>query len=227
MLLGLIRASGEEAVCQEIPFEFREGLLWIKASMPKSAEPLNLLLDTGAGVSVLNSRTAERVGLKWGRLVRVQGVGSSAVGHWLQSASVSAAGVHLPGDFLAVDLEKLSRACTQRVDGLIGADFFQGQIVQIDFEKHIVRILSIERAPTDGEAIRLEPRRCGMRIPVSVNGGTSKWVRLDTGCASALQWVTSKVRQEQCGQKAAIGLAELWPRWHFTAAAPPVCPAIV
>lgn len=29
-----------------------------------------------------------------------------------------------------------------------------------------------------------------MCVPVRVNGGARQWVRLDTGCASALQWVS-------------------------------------
>ena len=48
-----------------------------------------------------------------------------------------------------------------------------------------------------------------MRIPVTINGRESQWVRLDTGCASPLQWVTTKVRAEECMRKRAIGLTEL------------------
>jgi len=48
-----------------------------------------------------------------------------------------------------------------------------------------------------------------MRVPISVNGRECQWVRLDTGCATALQWVTSDVPPEQCGRKMAIGLAEI------------------
>jgi len=41
-----------------------------------------------------------------------------------------------------------------------------------------------------------------------VNGHDRQWVRLDTGCATALQWVTSLV-PDQCTHQMAIGLAEL------------------
>ena len=34
-------------------------------------------------------------------------------------------------------------------------------------------------------------------------------MRLDTGCATAFQWVTSNVRAEQCTGKMAVGLTEL------------------
>src|ERR1051326_2060642 len=95
----------------EIPFEYREGLLWFKATISPSCSPLNLLLDTGAGVSVLNTVTAERLKLGFGRAVNVRGVEETLTGHWLKSLSVTANGVHLPAKYLAVDLEKLSKSC--------------------------------------------------------------------------------------------------------------------
>ncbi len=48
-----------------------------------------------------------------------------------------------------------------------------------------------------------------MRVPIAVNDHKRQWVRLDTGCATALQWVTSEVRTEQCTRQVAIGLAEI------------------
>ena len=48
-----------------------------------------------------------------------------------------------------------------------------------------------------------------MRVPITVNGQKRQWVRLDTGCVSALQWVTSRVRSQDCNPKVAIGLAEV------------------
>jgi hypothetical protein len=48
-----------------------------------------------------------------------------------------------------------------------------------------------------------------MRVPVTVNGHKLQWVRLDTGCASALQWVTSRVPSGQCKSQVAIGLTEI------------------
>ena len=57
--------------------------------------------------------------------------------------------------------------------------------------------------------IPLEARQCGMRVLVSVNDGKSQWVRLDTGCATALQWVTTAVPSAQCTRKPAVGLSQL------------------
>src|SRR5437870_13537392 len=47
-----------------------------------------------------------------------------------------------------------------------------------------------------------------MRVAIQVDGHENQWVRLDTGCATALQWVTSEV-PDQCTYQMAIGLAEI------------------
>jgi hypothetical protein len=43
-------------------------------------------------------------------------------------------------------------------------------------------------------------------VPIQVNNSTPRWVRLDTGCASALQWVTGSVRPEACTKRVAVAL---------------------
>jgi predicted aspartyl protease len=193
----------------EIAFEYREGLLWIKANTPGSNESLNLLLDTGAGVSVLNASTAERLRLKLGSPVNVRGVDTTFTGHRLKGVSIAADGVQLPEPSLAVDLQKLSSSCAQPVDGLLGVDFIRGRAVQIDFAANKIRILSPARSFKSEDVLALQLRPCGMRVPIAVNGRKPQWVRLDTGCASPLQWVTSNVRAKDCMRKTAIGLTAL------------------
>ena len=192
----------------EFPFQFREGLLWVEVTLPQSEKPLNFLLDTGAGVSVINLSTAKRLGIKLGREVTVHGVETMLTGYWQQRMSAKVGNVKLPSEYLAVDLEKLSRSCERPVDGLVGADFFRGRVVQIDFNAQKIRMLKAEKAWKSDAALLLQSRPCGMRVPITVNGHDRQWVRLDTGCATALQWVTSLV-PDQCTHQMAIGLAEI------------------
>lgn len=203
-------ARGEVAATSptEFSFEYREGLLWIKVAIPESDQPLNFLVDTGAGVSVINLNTAKRIGLKLGQQVTVRGVDAMLTGYWQQHMSAKVGGVQLPRKYLTVDLEKLSSSCERPVDGLVGADFFRGRVVQIDFDAQKVRLLKPDQAGKSENALPLQLRSCGMRVPISVNGRDSQWVRLDTGCATALQWVTSDV-PDQCTHQMAIGLAEI------------------
>jgi hypothetical protein len=206
---ALVGLQAAPIVLAEFPFQYHEGLLWIKVAVPQSVTPLNFLLDTGAGASVINLSTAKRIGLKLGEPVTVRGVEKTLTGYWQQRMSVSVGEVQLPQKYLAVDLSKLSGACERPVDGLLGADFFCDQTVQIDFDAQKIRLLKPEKPGKSNETMPLQLRRCGMRVSVSVNGHKRQWMRLDTGCASALQWVTSDVKPEQCTRQVAIGLAEV------------------
>lgn len=203
-------ARGEAATSStEFPFEYREGLLWVHVQVAESPKPLRFLLDSGAEVSVVNLDTAKRLGLSLGEKVNVSSVKTTMTGYWPQKLSASANGVTLPSYFLALDLSKLNRACEQSVDGLIGADFFKGKIVQIDFGAQKIRLLNANEVATKVDTSPLETRRCGLCVKVSVNGGKPQRLRVDTGCATDLQWVTSKVQAQQCTSKVAIGLAQL------------------
>ena len=193
----------------EFPFEYREGLIWVRVQVAESREPLRFLLDSGAEVSVVNLDTAKRLGLRLGERVNVSSVQTTMTGYWPQKLSATANGMALPSDFLALDLSKLSAACTQSVDGLIGKDFFNGRIVQIDFVAQKVRLLDASDAPAKSETSPLEIRRCGLCVMASVDGSKPQRLRLDTGCATDLQWVTSKVQPQKCTSKVAIGLAQL------------------
>jgi hypothetical protein len=206
---ALARGQAAPISLAEFPFEFREGFLWIKVNVSQSKEPLNFLVDTGAGVSVINLSTAKRIGLKLGQEVMVHGVQTMLTGYWQERMSARVGDLDLPREYLSVDLEKLSSSCERSVDGLLGADFFRGRVVQIDFDAQKIRLLKPEKKVKSDETLPLQQRPCGMRVPISVNGHKRQWVRLDTGCATALQWVTSDVRPEDCARRMAIGLVEI------------------
>lgn len=208
-VVALFRANAAPTTLAEFPFEFREGFLWIKVNVPQANEPLNFLVDTGAGVSVINLSTAKRIGLKLGREVMVHGVQTIMTGYWQERMSAKVGDVKLPREYLAVDLDKLSSSCEQPVDGLVGSDFFRGRVVQIDFDAQKIRLMKPAKREKSEQSLPLQLRPCGMRVPISVNGRDRQWVRLDTGCATALHWVTSEARPEQCGRKMAIGLTEI------------------
>lgn len=189
--------------------QFREGLLWVEISVPQSKECLHFLVDSGASVSVLNLSTAKRLGLRLGPKVDVTAVASKLTGHWPVKLTAKANQVQLPDEFLALDLGKLSSACSRSVDGLLGADFFRERIVQIDYSAQRIRVLAASPPDAGTNSVPLEARPSGFRVAVNVNGGKSQWVRVDTGCATAFQWVTSKELPERCTTKLAVGLTEL------------------
>ncbi len=119
-----------------------------------------------------------------------------------------AGGVQLPRHYLSLDLRQLSAACTNAaVDGIIGADFFRNRAVQIDFERREVRVLVGKPVEAGNEVLPLKVRPCGLLVQVRINEAGRQWVRLDTGCASALQWVTTDVRPEAGTKRMAVALS--------------------
>lgn len=195
---------------KEIPFKLRDGFVWIEVETPGKQKPLNFLLDSGAQVSVINSATAKNLGIRGGKSVSVMGVGKETKGLWPQTLEAHAGTVELPRNYLALDLSELSQACTNApIDGIVGADFFHDRIIQLDYEHKVIRILT--EAPTDRvmNSLPLKIRPCGMLVPVRINDSKPQWVRLDTGCASAFQWVTGSVRPEQCTRRVAVALTKI------------------
>jgi hypothetical protein len=209
LILGAALCQATAAVespVKEFPFEFRDGLIWLEVQFRESAVPQSFLLDSGAGLSVINLPALRRLGSLTGRRMVVHGVGATATGYWPQHLSAREGSLPLPSCFLAVDLSELSRACGRRVDGLVGADFFDGHVVQIDFAARKIRLLASSEGLTNRTTLPLEMHGRALQVPVRVDNGPRQWVRLDTGCAAALHWVTTRVRPEDCKPSLSVAL---------------------
>jgi predicted aspartyl protease len=200
-------AAEKSQIESEFPFDLRDGFICVKVTAKESSTPLNFILDSGAAVSTLNSDSAKRLGLHGGERVTVKGVGSSTVGHWPQRLNAQVDSLHLSKSYLVVDLCNLQASCQCRVDGLIGADFFDGKIVQMDFAARKIRLLRSTET-VSGDVIQLKKRRGIWQVPLNVNDSVIAWFRLDTGCATPLQWVTASAPKTS-SSKITVALAEM------------------
>ena len=176
-----------------MPFEYRDGLIWVKLESAGCA--LNFVLDSGAGSSLLSLETVTRLGLKLGSAQRVQAVSSPAVA-W-RVKGFKADGVSLRHEPLAMDLQRVSQVCCRPIDGVIGQEFFRGRIVQIDYKAHCLRFLD-KPGTTCGDVANLPLKwhPDSFCVPVSVEGTRPRWVRLDTGCDVGLHWVVGSPKSE-------------------------------
>jgi len=176
-----------------IAFQFRDGMIWVDVAVSGSDEHLAFLLDSGAGTTVIDLAAARRLGLKLGRSQSVQGVGGRTVAYATSGFDASAAGVPISSSPLALDLSGPSAGCGRRIDGLIGADFFRTRAIQINYAARSIRLL--DRAATNalqGEILPLALRSDALCARISINGNKPEWLRLDTGCNTALEWVIGK-----------------------------------
>jgi len=211
----LAAASVQGATVAEIPFQYRDGFLWLKVSVTGRSEPLNFLLDSGAAASVLSVDAAQRLSLKLGSPQPVQGVHSQATAYRVNRFKAQAAGIVLPESVLALDLRAVSATCHQPIDGLLGTDFFRGRIVQIDFAANKIRLLDEAQASTRCVILPIKMRNNAICVPLDIAGNSKQWMRLDTGCDSALEWTVGQSRAGG-GHDMSVGLTSAQARTIYT-----------
>jgi hypothetical protein len=208
--------SGLAKVPGEIPFQYRDGLIWLKVVVARKSEPLNFLLDSGAGVSVIDLQTARSLGVQLENGQNVQGVNGQCFAYRVNDLQAVSGGIVLPKSVLAIDLRTLSDCCDQRVDGILGVDFFRGRIVQIDFTEGRVRLLKKRDLNLENcEILPIKICNDAFCVPVRVGGKPAQWTRLDTGCDAALEWVVSGVESARTDHTS-IGLSGASVRYVST-----------
>ena len=176
-----------------IPFEYRDGFIWIKVHALSSKESLNFILDSGASASVMDLAQARTLGVPLGKPEKVQGVNGQALAYEVDNFRGNCCGVTLSTSLLAINLKALSDCCHHSIDGILGADFFRGRTVQINFRAHEVRLLeNCDFDLANCEKLPIKVCNGAFCVPVRVGHSPIQWVRLDTGCDSALEWVRKK-----------------------------------
>jgi hypothetical protein len=196
----LLPISARSEAPPGIHSQYRDGLIWVKVKVTGKSGPLNFLLDSGAGVSAIDLQKARSLGLYLGNPQKVLGVDGQCVAYRVNDLQAVCGGIALPKSVLAIDLHALSGCCEEPVDGILGVDFFRNRIVQIDFAAGKVRILE-KCEPNLANCEILPIRMCNdaFCVPVRVAGSPAEWVRLDTGCDAALEWVVSKTEKRRIG----------------------------
>lgn len=205
LFAGLVLASPALSATV-IPFESGAGMIWVDVSVPGQAAPLHFLLDSGASASVLDLGTARRLGARLGAAQGVQGVHTRDTAYRLPGFSAHVAGAPVPASILALDLSAVSGECHRHIDGLLGADFFRGRVVQIDYTAQKVRLLTHDEVSAAAATVPFTLRNGVVCARVSVGDSKPEWTRVDTGCNSALQWVAATGAAGK-SSRSTIGLA--------------------
>jgi predicted aspartyl protease len=105
----------------------------------ENGKPLRMLFDTGASGIVVNQRAIDKVGLSHLGTIEAHGIGDQGA----RNGFVSVA------EFCKI-ASLTYKTCVMQVfegkhpagdeDGLIGADFFSGYIIQIDFQRRLLHL---------------------------------------------------------------------------------------
>ena len=161
----------------------------VESTLPERPQPLQFVLDSGAGETLLARRVADEAGIPASGQERIRTVGGTRNASRAGTLTFRfGATERFSANPLVVDLTAESRALGSQLDGLLGADFFQGRVIQIDFRKSVLCISPVAK-PSAG-AVRVPMKRSDGAFFVTLDAGESRLtrVRLDTGCNRSLCW---------------------------------------
>lgn len=187
--LCLLLHAAQHCAADTVPLAFHDGLVW--TDLLCAGQHLHFVVDTGAAISCIDAAAARKLHLAMGPSLPVAGVDGSAQGRECTGFQGSLAGIPFARTLLALDLSRASRGCSQRIDGLIGADFFNHRVLCLDYARGS---LSACHRPERGQGVATRAINGAICIPVSLGGGAARWTRLDTGCAAALEWCGPQAR---------------------------------
>jgi hypothetical protein len=129
-----------DGAAMRIPFELYANVILMRARVNNSA-PLWFLLDTGANGSLIDSRRARGLGLKYLTTANIHGMGGSVKGSYLGGATFGLPGVRVfDRKFVSMPLAPLFARFGRRVDGVIGYDFLKLFVVEVDYAAKTINL---------------------------------------------------------------------------------------
>ena len=177
-----------------VPFDFVNKHIVLKVSVNNS-RPLSFVLDTGDQYAIINLDRAKELGLKLRGQVRVGGAGAAQQnGAFVDDASFVVAGLSGFSQkmMLALPIGQLAPRLGQDFDGIIGHDFINEFVVEIDYQAHVLRLHNKEtfsyRGPGQSIPITFEHGHPLLEAEVTPTGRSplkGKFV-LDIGAGLAL-----------------------------------------
>ncbi len=149
-----------------------------------------LLLDSGAGITVLDTAFAAEAGVVGHTEIRAQGVGGSQKAYLASGVNIDVAGLELRDLTVAIiDLSEVSAALGRSMPVVLGKEVFSSMVVDIDYPN--ARLTFRDQASFDfeesGHSLDLYPAGQGHRlVKASVNGREPVKFQIDTGSGSSV-----------------------------------------
>lgn len=173
-----------------IEFESARGLILIKGRI-NGSRPLSLLLDSGAGTSVIDESLIESLGLSQIGFETAEGAGGSVDAQRLQPVEVQI-GARVVGriPFIGLPIKGIEAALGKTVDGILGCEFFEQGVVTIDYAEQVVHLGAppFQNQATEVIAFQLDDGVPLVRIRMKLSDGRTieGMFGLDTGAQRGL-----------------------------------------
>lgn len=182
----------QSAPIAELPFETTGGRVYVPTSIGGKDVPM--ILDSGAGVTLIDSDLAKDIQAKSNGEIPVGGAGEQAQkGALLKDTTVWLSGKAAQSMvFLAMPLKPMFPFEGRRMHGILGADLFNRYIVQIDYPASKVRLYDPATYAHQGKSASLPLKfannlpQIDVKLDVPTLGLTPGVAMIDTGASGTV-----------------------------------------
>lgn len=123
-----------------VPFELVGDLIVLKVRVNRS-KPLHFIFDTGASISVIDPQSAKALGLRAKGKLKLDATGGSVQSGLIHPVSLSIPGVAVFDHTVAtVDLDIIAPLFGFKIDGIIGYDFINSFVIEIDYAAGLMNL---------------------------------------------------------------------------------------
>ncbi|HYC67768.1 aspartyl protease family protein [Brevundimonas sp.] len=180
--------DGGDASSGFMPFDLFAGVrIYIPATI--NGVETEVLLDSGAEMTVLDKAFAEQLGLAASGEVAAVGTGGVGSAQFAQGVTIDLNGITFPDRTVAViDLAAVGQAIGRPLPVVLGKDAFNGLIIDIDFPGRLIAFHEREgfAAPEGLVEVPLVSTGAIRAVPLSVEGRPPALFDFDTGNGGSL-----------------------------------------
>ena len=141
-----------------VPFELSGDLIILKVRVNRS-RPLKFIFDTGASISVIDPQSARSLGLRAKGKLKLDATGGSVQSGLIPRVSLSVSGATVFNQTIAtIDLDAFAPLFGFKIDGIIGHDFINNFVVEIDYASRVMNLFETRgyKYHGAGESIPIE-----------------------------------------------------------------------
>lgn len=149
----------------------------------------DMMVDSGAGMTVLDNAFADAIGVTGGEEVPVQGAAGSVPGRLIKDVDIRVGALRLDNtDVLVIDLSPVARAIGRPIPIVLGRDAFAASIVTIDFPNRTMEFRDRASFQAPGESVRLPLGKEGGldTMPVTIGDAAPVAATFDLGNGGTL-----------------------------------------
>ncbi|NND79468.1 MAG: PDZ domain-containing protein [Maribacter sp.] len=224
LLLTCIISMHLNAQIEEIPFELKNGIILLKVNINDNTEARTFVFDTGATSDLLDSTTANTLGLKANYKENASGAGGTKSYEVILNQKLTLQNIiEIDSTHLVLtDLTKIKDKLERDFDGIIGYSLLKRYIAKIDYESQKILLYDkIENVDTIGYATIPFEFTNGIPIPqfdisITLNNGESFTDRIlfDSGASLTLFINTPYNEKNKLSQKAGKSLISEFENLH-------------